>query len=154
MRLHFSLRTLFILTTLTAIACAWAVLPSLTAKRFLNTLADKDYQTADQFFRNPSDQFLATWADKRWAFGATGELAPWTVGQALRGKRLVVVRLGYFEFDQNGSRTANIAATALGLGQPTISPVTYSGTYIDRPRESMRQMRQPEQAPRQSGPQP
>ena len=34
MRLRFSLRTLFILTTLTAIACAWAVLPSLTAKRF------------------------------------------------------------------------------------------------------------------------
>jgi hypothetical protein len=136
MRLRFSLRTLFILTTLTAIACAWAVLPALTAKRFLNTLAAKDYQTADQFFRNPSDQFLATWAEKRWAFGATGEMAPWTFGQVLTGKREVVIRLGYFEFDQNGSRTATIAATALGLGQPTLSPVTYSGTYIDAVRDS------------------
>jgi hypothetical protein len=136
MHLRFSLRTLFILTTLTAIACGWAVLPSLTAQRFLNTLAEKDYPQADLFFSNPADQFLAAWADKRWAFSATGELAPWTVGQALRGKRHVVVRLGYFEFDQNGSRTATIAATALGLGEPAISQVTYSGTYIDAVRDS------------------
>jgi len=130
-RPRFSLRALFVVTTAVAVICTYIVLPSITANRFLAAIADKNFVTADSFFRNPSDKFLEEWADKKWAFQVTADLAPWSFGQIFCGQREVVVRVDFFEFDQNASCTANVAAGSLGLGPPTVSPVSYGSKLID-----------------------
>src|SRR6188474_3230326 len=86
-RPRFSLRALFLLTTVAAVVCTYIVLPTLTARRFRSAVTDKDFGKADNFFRNPSDKFLAEWADKKWAFKASTNLAPWTLSQVVRGQR-------------------------------------------------------------------
>jgi hypothetical protein len=142
-RPHFSLRTLFVVTTVAAVICTYIVLPTLTARRFRSAVADKDFIQADNFFRNPSDKFLAKWADKKWAFHASADIAPWSLGQIFRGQREVAIRVDYFEFDQNAHCTAITAAGSLGLGPPGISPVTYGGRYIDEVRETTRPQKVP-----------
>jgi hypothetical protein len=137
-RLRFSLRALFLITTVAAVICTYIVLPTLTARRFMAAVADKNFVEADNFFRNPTDKFLAEWADKKWAFKATADVAPWSLSQVFGGKREVAIRLRYFEFDHDANCTANVAAGSLGLGPPTISPVSYGGRLIDEIRGSVR----------------
>jgi hypothetical protein len=122
--------------TVLALFCTWIIVPSLKARRFIDALAAGDYRKADDFFRDPNDRFLANWAEKRWAFEASGDTAPWTFGQLLRGQKQIVIRCTYFEFDQNARCTATVVAKPLGLGPPVMSPVTHSGKYIDAVRES------------------
>ncbi len=132
---RFSLRTLFILTTILAVFCVWIGTPAWTALRFLNAVSAQEYAKADRFFREPDDRFLADWVDRRWAFAANGNLAPWSIGQFLRGRRDVVLQANYFEFDRNASYTITIASSSSGLGSPRISPVTYGGQLIDGIRQ-------------------
>src|SRR5207245_476211 len=115
MRLRFSLRTMFVATTLVAGLCCWFLLPTLTAKRFLNAIANEDYNSADELFRSSDDQFFADWSNKRWGFLATAELQPVTIGQILQNRRDLVVEIRYFEFDQNFSLEIRIDATPFGL---------------------------------------
>jgi hypothetical protein len=93
MRLRFSLLTLFVITGLTGIVFTWMMLPSLTARRFLSEIAAEEYALADAYFHNSADHFLVSWADKRWAFRAAGELSPLTAGQLVTGRRGVILRL-------------------------------------------------------------
>lgn len=65
MRLRFSLRTLFILTTVVAGLCVWFMLPSIMARRFLATIAKEEYKSADEFFQNANDRFLGNTAQDR-----------------------------------------------------------------------------------------
>jgi hypothetical protein len=127
---------LFLLTTIAAVICTYMVLPTLTARRFIASVTDKNFAEADNFFRNPTDKFLADWADKKWAFKASADVAPWSLGQVFSGQREVVIRVGYFEFDHDANCTANVAASSLGLGSPSISPVSYGGRLIDEIRGS------------------
>lgn len=115
MRLRFSLRSLFVLMTVVAALCLWFLLPSLTARRFLVALNSEDYQSADKFFRNAEDRFLADGADKRWSFRSSGELMPLTFDQLWRNKRDLRVEATYFEFDQYFSVETYVAATPFGL---------------------------------------
>lgn len=131
MRMRFSLRTLFVVTTAASLLCGWVVLPWVSAKRLIRALASENYPLADRYFRNPEDRFFVAWADKRWAFRATGELAPWTFTQLVRGRREVAVRLTYFDLDQNAVCTARISAAPFTIGSPTLSPVSYVGVIID-----------------------
>src|SRR6478735_6083983 len=115
MRLRFSLRTLFLLMTVVASLCLWFLLPSLTARRFLAALGSEDYHSADTFFRNTDERFLADWSDKRWSFRSSGELMPLTFDQLWRNKRKLRVETTYFEFDQYFSVETYLAATPFGL---------------------------------------
>jgi hypothetical protein len=130
-------------TTVAAVICTYIVLPTLTARRFRSSIADKDFVQADNFFRNPGDKFLAEWADKKWAFRASAHVAPWTLSQIFGGQRGVAIRVDYFEFDQNAHCTVTTSAGSLGLGPPTISPVSYGGRYIDEVRETVRPQKVP-----------
>jgi len=142
MRPRFSLRALFFITTISAVTCTYIVLPTLTARRFRSAIAAKNFVQADNFFRKPSDKFLAELADRKWAFRASADLAPWSLGQIFRGEREVVIGIGYFEFDQNASCTATTAAGSLGLGSPEVSPVSHGGRFIDEARGSFRPERE------------
>jgi hypothetical protein len=138
MRLRFSLRALFFLTALIAALCFWFVLPTLTARRFLAAVASEDYRSADGFFSNSDDRFLANWADKRWGFRTTGELLPLTFGQLVRRQRTVRVEMKYFQFDENVLCDARIAATPLGLKKPELSDIQRLGILYDRRSETSR----------------
>lgn len=131
MRMRFSLRTLFVVTTVAALFCGWVVLPWVSAKRLIRALASEDHALADRCFCNPEDCFFTAWAEKRWAFRAAGETTPWSLRQMICGRREVAVRLSYFEFDHTAVCTAIVSAAPLGIGSPTLSPVSYDGQLID-----------------------
>jgi hypothetical protein len=131
MRLRFSLRTLFLLMTIVAALCFWFLLPTLTAQRFLTALAAEDYQSADTFFRNADDRFLADWANKRWSFRSSGELLPLTFHQLWRNKRAMHVEITYFAFDQNFSVETYLAATPFGLNKPERLPAYRVGIVTE-----------------------
>jgi hypothetical protein len=132
MRLRFSLRTFFILVALLAAFCYWwFVLPSVTANRFIQAIAAKDYVAADRLFSDPKDRFIAAAADKYWAFETTAELGPITFGQLLTGQRHVSLHYRYFHLDLNVDSIAQIPATPFGLQSPVISTVD-AAMIIDR----------------------
>jgi len=131
MRLRFSLRTLFVITTLVAALCLWFMLPSLTARRFLAAVASEDYPSADEFFLQADDRVLTDWADKRWSFRSSGNLLPLTFGQLCRNQRTVRVECTYFQYDQNFKCELLIAATPFGLKKPQISKPEVLGVLYE-----------------------
>lgn len=141
MRLRFSLRALFIVTTLVAALCFWLILPTLTARRFLAAISSEDYRSADKLFSSAADRFLANWADKRWGFRTSGELLPLTFAQLVGRQRTVRVEMKYFQFDENVSCDARIAATPLGLKKSELSAIQRLGILYDRRSETSRKLR-------------
>jgi hypothetical protein len=135
MRLRFSLRTFFVTLALVAFACyIWLTRPSQVAQRFADAVNSEDYAAADRLFRRSDDQFLADWADRRWAFKARCELRPLTLVQLLSARREVDVHIDYFEFDYTATRQVWMTATPFGLASPVISSATYGGMLIDEAR--------------------
>ena len=132
MRLRFSLRTLFIVTTLLAAAFYWFVLPTLTAQRFIRAIARGDFQAADAYFSDDGDRFLKMWNDKHWGFLPQAELLPLSLAQLLAARREVRIEITYFELDQNIRCHALIAASPLEFQTLEISPKRRSGIIIDR----------------------
>jgi hypothetical protein len=148
LRPHFSLRTFFVSVTFLSIAgYVWFIAPTQVARRFAAAVKAENYHAADELFLNPSDAFLADTADKRWAFRSSCDLQPLSLPQLLTGRRNVTLRVAYFEFDQNATQTAQIAAGPFGLKPPTISQTQYGARYIDAIRES-RRLRNPPIDPR------
>ena len=122
MRFRFSLRRFFILITLLAGFCyCWFVMPTVTAKRFVEAIAAKDYGSADQLFTDSSSRFIADSADKFWAFEATANLLPITAGQLLRGERHVRLQHTYFYLDEHVNLATLIRANSIGLRSSKIS---------------------------------
>lgn len=131
MRPRFSLRSLFVLATLVALVCAWCVFPSIAARRFVGTLAEADYQAADQMFRDPDDRCLEKWAGELWSFRASGRLQPLTFGQLATGHRLVRININYFALDQKVGRDGLIAVTPFGARTPEVGPERFGSRIID-----------------------
>jgi hypothetical protein len=122
MRIRFSLRTFFVLVTLLAGICyVWFVMPTVTAKHFIQAVSDKNYTAADRFFDNTADRFIANTAEQYWGFDSTAELMPVSLGQLLSGRRLVRLDFRYFHLDENVSSNAQIVATPFALRSPRIS---------------------------------
>jgi len=131
MRLRFSIRALFILTTIVAALCLWFMLPSLTARRFVVSVAGEDFKSADELFRHADDRFLADWSDNRWSMRAYPELLPLTLSQCLRNERRIRVGITYFQFDQNMYCDVLITATPLGLKKPEFSTPQRTGVLYE-----------------------
>jgi hypothetical protein len=135
MRPHFSLRSFFAFATLVALFCAWCVLPSIAARQFVRALADGNYKTADDMFLNSKDRCLEQWDDKLWSFHASGRLAPLTIGQLIRGQRLVQFNLNYFALDQTVNRDGSFAVTLFGAKAPDVGPERYGSMILDGIRD-------------------
>jgi hypothetical protein len=131
MRPRFSLRSFFAFATLVALICAWCVLPSMAARQFVRALAEGDYQSADQMFLRADHRCLEQWDDKHWSFQATGRLAPLTLGQLVRGQRLIQFNVNYFAFDQTVNRDGLLAVTLFGAKAPDVGPERYGSIIID-----------------------
>ena len=93
MRLKFSLRALFVATTIVAASCYWLMLPTIKAKRFAHSVATENYQLADAYFRDPDDKFLHDWNEKHWRFKAEVELEKWSFSELIHGERRVRLRV-------------------------------------------------------------
>jgi hypothetical protein len=132
MNIRFSLKTFFVLVTLLAAFCYyWFVLPTVTAKQFVQAIAAGDYAAADELFSNLDDRFIASSAKKYWAFESKAALLPVSLPQLLSGRRQVHLKLDYFHLDENVNTLADIRATPLGLKSPVISQVN-SAVIIER----------------------
>lgn len=125
MRMRFSIRTLLLTTTLLAVACYyWIVLPSATAQQFIDCINTERYPTADHMFWHDADRTFTRWKDERWGFTCDAELGPWSVRQFLCGRRVVVLHMKYFQFDENYSVAMELAATSFGMQSPQYTSKT------------------------------
>ena len=125
---------MFIVTTIVAAGCYWLMLPTVNAQRFVRAVAAAKYASADAYFCNADDQFLSNSNNKRWHFKATAELAPWSLQQLLKGKRLVRIRVTSGDATVRTSEWL-VAATRAGLLQPEPTWPRYGsvGGAIDVP---------------------
>ena len=143
LRLRFSLRTLFLLTTLVAGLCLLFLLPTFNAKNLLKAIDAEDYAAADKLFSDPHDRFLADWFENRWGMRTTAQLLPFTFGQFCHNRREVLLEITYFQFDQNCKVEVRLAATASGLKKLDISPAAVLGYfYEDRAKAENRPLRE------------
>jgi hypothetical protein len=133
MRWRFSLRALFVLTTIVALGCWWLILPSLSAQRFLRAVNSADYQQADAFFQKGDNRFLVKWNDEYWQFTSSAELEPWTFREVLRGQRRVKLHLSYGGPSPLRIRTYRVTATRSGLLEAELSGGVF-GHPVDSPR--------------------
>jgi hypothetical protein len=131
MRPRFSLRAFFVFATLVALVCAWCVLPTIAAKQFVRALANGNYKAADDMFVKSKDRCLEQWDEKHWSFHASGRLEPLTIGQLIRGQRLVQFNLNYFALDQTVNRNGLLAVTPLGAKAPEVGPERYGSLILD-----------------------
>ena len=132
MRPRFSLRTLLILTTLLAIFCYyWIILPSNTARCFVNAIHSEDFPTADHLFWQASDRTLTESKEKRWGFNATADLAPWSLSQLIAGRREIAFYMTYFQFDETHETRAQLRATPFGVQSPQ-DAIHNAAALIDR----------------------
>jgi hypothetical protein len=130
MRLRFSLRTLWIATTLVAVGgYFWLVRPTQIAQSFAAAVAAEDYPAADRFFTG-TNKCLAKWADEQTAFRTQARLHPLSFGQLLSGRRYVAFQVSYFEFDSTAVRRARLTATPFGLSAPNMSTKEYTETFF------------------------
>ena len=123
MRLKFSLRTLFLTTTIVAAGCYWLIRPTIKAQRFAHAVASEDYELADAYFCDPGDHFLFDWNEKHWRFKAQAELDQWSLRGLMRGERRVRLRVTYGDAGPMRSREWLVTATRSGLlpPEPTFS---------------------------------
>jgi len=142
MRPRFSLRAFFAFAALVAMICAWCVLPSMAARRFVRAVEMREFRAADEMFRNAEDRCLEKWDEECWSFRAAGRLAPVTLGQLMSGHRLVEFNINYFALDQTVSRNGLIAVTPLGVRTPEIGPERFGSKFIDGNPETARTFRQ------------
>ncbi len=140
MRFRFSIRTLLLITTMFAAACYYCiVLPSAMARRFVSAINTERYPAADHMFWHDADRTFAKWKDERWGFACDAELASWSVRQFLCGRRNVVLRMKYFQFDENHYTAMELAATSFGMQSPQNTSDTTAMLFdrtdrFDRPK--------------------
>jgi hypothetical protein len=133
MRPRFSLRALFVLTTIVALGCYWLILPSLSAQRFVRAINSADYRQADACFQEGDYRFLVKWNEEFWQFTSSADLEPWSFRDVVRGQRQVNLHLMYGGPPPVRTRTYRIIATRVGLLQAEL----YSGSMglpVDMPR--------------------
>jgi hypothetical protein len=128
-RPRFSLRMMLSLTA--GVACFyyyWFVLPTATARCFVDSISSENYKTADGLFWIASDRTLVQQKEKCWGFQSRAQLLPRTIGQLCSGHRELLLHVSYFQFDQNHDIDMHIAATSFGVNSPAISSTNAART--------------------------
>jgi len=88
MRPRFSLRSLLILLTFAALACAWLVIPSRNAEQLVNAIDEGDYSAADDLFRG-RHKVLQTWSTQPYVDTISSELLDQTLSDVAFGRRRI-----------------------------------------------------------------
>jgi hypothetical protein len=124
MRWRFSLRTLFVVTTLFAGLCYLLILPSIHAEQFVRAVTKQNYELADSFFHDQQDRFLSDWNEKHWRFKTGAKLGQWSLGEFVRGERQV--RLSVMYGDAGPMRTSEWTVVATRAGLSSLEPAMAS----------------------------
>ncbi|MEX2306976.1 MAG: hypothetical protein WD738_05260 [Pirellulales bacterium] len=127
MHLKFSLRTLFLMTTVVAAGCYELVRPTLIAQQFISATDSKDYERADTCFRDTGDRCLFDLNEKHWRFLARAELQPWSFRQFMRGERLLTLSVAYGDAGPMRSRSFTVIVSRAGLLMP--QPAAFGGGF-------------------------
>jgi VanZ family protein len=93
-RRRFSLKTLFLLMTITAAACYWMMLPTMNAQSFMRAIQLHDYATAESLFASEDNAFPGGFKNYD-HFDAHVKLAPLTWGDLWKGERRISVTIDY-----------------------------------------------------------
>lgn len=118
---RYSLRTLLIVVTATALAIGWLALPTLRASQFMAAMERKDYAAAEKLFVNQRDPFPGSWKEHK-VFQPRALLKPLSWDQLWRRERQLVVAVSYGDGGGIASCTVEIKATADGLEQGMAIP--------------------------------
>jgi len=117
-RIRFSLRFVFIIMTIVACLCYVLMLPTLNAQRFVAAVSAQDFEVADGCFRDPNDRFFADWNEKYQRFQMRANLEPWSLGEFVRGKRMIRLSVAYGDAGPLRLETLVVPATPAGLLAP------------------------------------
>lgn len=120
-RYRFSLRALFVLMTLVALASYWLVLPTLNAQRFIHSLQHKDYATADRLFFDRSNSFPGSFKEHS-HFETSTNMAPLTWSDILNGKRHINIAIDYGDGDGIVGCGVDVTAHRNGLELGLVMP--------------------------------
>jgi hypothetical protein len=118
MRIHFSLRTLFILAALVAMLSYWIVRPTIVAAQFTMFAKDLDFMTGKDFMKDNA-YLLADWNDRNVITYVNASLVPWYLAQILHGERMVALEIEYLAAVDHLKHgiVIYVSATPFGLEQ-------------------------------------
>jgi len=91
---RYSLKSLLVAMTITALVCYWMLLPTMNAQRFVRALQEKDYGTAESQFRSEELAFPGTFKSYD-RFVANAIIAPLTWDDLWKGERRIKVAIDY-----------------------------------------------------------
>jgi hypothetical protein len=113
---RYSLRTLLLVITASALALGWLGLPTFRARQFLAAMERQDYAAAERLFVDQRDPFPGTWKEHE-IFQPRAFLRPPSWDQLWRRERQLAVAVSYGDGGGIASCTVEIKATAVGLEQ-------------------------------------
>lgn len=128
-RMRFSLRDLFVITTLAAIgAYWWSVLPTTLAKQFITAIQQEQYDAADRMFPTAEDRFLAELYKQANRFEVEALLEPKDQNNNWPSSRVIALRITYGTWNHASTYSVRIHVTRSGLGKPAYEFDVYSIT--------------------------
>jgi hypothetical protein len=124
---------MFLAVTIIACGCYWLMLPTLNARRFVEAMRAENYRLADGCFRDPNDRFLVDWNERYWRFQVRANLETWSLGEFIRGKRMVRLSIAYGNAGPLRFDVLNVSVTPTGLHSPQKIGGSIPGGTIDVP---------------------
>ena len=119
-RLRFSLRGLFVFTTLVALgAYWWFALPTVRAKRFIAAIEQKQFDVADNMFSDTNDQFLAEMAERHDRFEISARIEQQVHDDIWSRDRLVIVDITHGTWNHAQKYSVKIISNNIGLEAPS-----------------------------------
>jgi VanZ family protein len=91
---RYSLRTLFVVMTLGALACYWMMLPTMNAQRFVRAIQQHDYATAESLFMASSKKFPGDFKNFP-VVELEPSLQPLTWSELWKGERAIFVTISF-----------------------------------------------------------
>jgi len=119
----------------TGVGIYWIAMPSITAQKFVTTISNEDFASADSMFDNPEDQFLLRQFNHEdsWTFRARANIEPISVSQLIYGTRVIAVELAYGKPGRVQVREWKMKAGQAGISTPTESWISFGGMAIASP---------------------
>jgi len=114
MKLRFSLRAMLVVFTLAVAFCVWRDRPRRMANRFVDAIAARQYETAEDLFADGEQPFVVQFMEGDDRNRIEAERQSPTPSQWLTGKCPVAVKLEDFR-GLGASIVLNVTATAGGI---------------------------------------
>jgi hypothetical protein len=112
--LRYSLRSLLVLTAVSAVVVYWLILPTLNARRFTAAINSGQYEVAERLCVEPADVFPGTWKDHQ-TFEPKAGIQPLSWEDFRGGQRRMFVGIAYGDGGGIASCSLECSATRQGV---------------------------------------